>query len=81
MDFLGIGPWELILILIIAFIIFGPGRLPEIARAMGKGIHQLKRASTDFSVAVSREMDEMEPGERNKAREGEKSREDESARS
>jgi TatA/E family protein of Tat protein translocase len=59
MDFLGIGPWELLLILIIAFIIFGPGRLPEIARAMGKGIHQLRKASTDFRVAVDREMREV----------------------
>lgn len=52
---LGIGPGELILILIIVLIVFGPGRLPEVARAMGKAMSEFKRAST----GVQRLWDEV----------------------
>jgi len=32
MDFFGIGPWEILLIIIVALIVVGPGKIPEIAR-------------------------------------------------
>jgi len=41
----GIGTPELIVILIIALLLFGAKRLPEIGRAIGKGIRELKKAS------------------------------------
>lgn len=41
-----IGPWELILILVIVLIVFGPGRLPEVARSLGKAVNEFRRAST-----------------------------------
>ncbi len=41
----GIGPWELILILVIALVIFGPGKLPEVGKAMGKGLKEFRKAS------------------------------------
>ncbi len=40
----GIGVPELIVILVIALIIFGPGKLPEIGSALGKGIRDFKKA-------------------------------------
>lgn len=42
----GIGPWELVLILIIALVIFGPGKLPEIGQALGKGVKEFRRATS-----------------------------------
>lgn len=57
MDFLGIGPWEILLILIIALIILGPGKLPEIARTMGKTVRAIKKASADLTTAVTRELE------------------------
>lgn len=39
----GLGPAELIVIFIIAFLIFGPKKLPGIARAIGKGIKEFKK--------------------------------------
>ncbi len=47
-----IGPWELILVLVIALIIFGPGKLPEVARSVGKGINEFKRATNEVKQQV-----------------------------
>ncbi len=57
MGFLDIGAGEIILILVLALIIMGPGKIPEIARTLGKTIRAIKKASSDFTTAVSREMD------------------------
>jgi sec-independent protein translocase protein TatA len=46
------GPWELILVLVIVLIIFGPGKLPDIGNAIGKGIREFRRASSDIEDAV-----------------------------
>jgi len=40
----GIGVPELVVILIIALVIFGPGKLPEIGSALGKGIRDFKKS-------------------------------------
>ncbi|MBF0545011.1 MAG: twin-arginine translocase TatA/TatE family subunit [Candidatus Riflebacteria bacterium] len=41
---MGIGFTELIVILVIVLILFGPGKLPEIGKALGKGIREFKKA-------------------------------------
>jgi sec-independent protein translocase protein TatA len=46
------GPWELILLLVIVLIIFGPGKLPDIGNAVGKGIREFRRASSDLEESV-----------------------------
>jgi len=42
-----IGFWEVLLILIIVLILFGPKRLPEIARALGQSVNEFKRAMSE----------------------------------
>lgn len=37
-----IGPMEIILVLIVALIVFGPKKLPELGKSLGKGIHEFK---------------------------------------
>jgi TatA/E family protein of Tat protein translocase len=47
---MGLGalqPGHLIVVLVIVLLIFGPGKLPELGRAMGDGLRELKKASTD----------------------------------
>jgi Tat protein translocase TatB subunit len=52
------GLWEVLLILVIAFLVIGPQKIPEIARAMGKGARWLKRSYTDFKVAITKDITE-----------------------
>ena len=52
---------EIVLILILVLILFGPRKLPEVADAMGKAISRFKTASRDASHAVKKEMDDVGP--------------------
>ena len=38
------GPWEIILIIVIILLIFGPKRLPDLARSLGEGIREFKKS-------------------------------------
>jgi sec-independent protein translocase protein TatA len=51
-----IGVPELIMILVIALIIFGPGKLPEIGSAIGKGLREFRQASTEITRELTREI-------------------------
>jgi sec-independent protein translocase protein TatA len=48
-----IGTQELIIILIIVLLLFGAKRIPEIARSMGQGIREFKKATKDISNEVN----------------------------
>jgi TatA/E family protein of Tat protein translocase len=48
---LGFG--EVLLILIVALVIFGPSKLPEAGKAMGKAINEFKRASRDIQKEIN----------------------------
>ncbi len=45
----GIGMPELMVIMVVALVVLGPKRLPEIARALGKGLAEFRRATADVS--------------------------------
>ena len=62
MNFLGMGPMELMLILVLALIVFGPGKLPEVAGQVGKAVRDVRRATSDlsseFNKTINLELDE-----------------------
>ena len=47
-----IGPLELLIVLILALIILGPGKLPEVGAALGKTIREFRKASSDVEDAI-----------------------------
>jgi sec-independent protein translocase protein TatB len=50
----------MIFLFLLALIIFGPKRLPEIGRQIGKVMNELRRASNEFKAQIQTEMDHME---------------------
>lgn len=53
-----IGFPELLVIFVIALIVFGPRRLPEIGKALGQGINEFKRASKDLQDRLEHEIEQ-----------------------
>jgi sec-independent protein translocase protein TatA len=51
------GPLEIVIVLIIVLVIFGPKRLPELGRSMGKGMREFK----DSVTGKDKEHEELEP--------------------
>ena len=60
MNILGVGPAELLLIFIIALIVLGPGKLPELARTLGKALRELRRMSLEVTAEFAKELRDME---------------------
>lgn len=61
------GPAEIILILIIALIVFGPGKLPEIGSALGRSIREFRKASSELTQELSKTMEVSESETKEKA--------------
>jgi sec-independent protein translocase protein TatA len=64
-----IGMPELIIIFVIALIIFGPRKLPELGRSLGKSINEFKRASNELKNTLDEEIrvEETRSAERQRA--------------
>lgn len=57
MDVLGIGAGPLFIFLILGLLLFGPGKVVEIARTAGKYLRSFRRMSSEFAEALTREAD------------------------
>jgi TatA/E family protein of Tat protein translocase len=53
-----VGPVELIIVLVIALLVIGPRRLPEMGHAVGKTIREFRKASTDVTEATTIDFEE-----------------------
>src|SRR5207245_1044588 len=54
MNILGMGPMEILLIVVLALIVFGPAKLPEIMGQVGKAINDFRRATSELSDEFNR---------------------------
>jgi TatA/E family protein of Tat protein translocase len=55
---LNIGPQELLLILVVALLVVGPRRLPELGRSLGKGLRELRKAQNEVRKTIQVELDD-----------------------
>jgi sec-independent protein translocase protein TatA len=58
-----IGPTEIIVVLVIALLVFGPRRVPELGRSVGKGIREFRETlSSDTEAEPKKEKASLPPG-------------------
>jgi TatA/E family protein of Tat protein translocase len=60
MDFMNLGFPEMIFIFLLALIIFGPKKLPEIGRQIGRALNEFKRASNEFKAQIESEISNLD---------------------
>lgn len=60
MNIFGIGLPEMALIMVLALLVFGPKKLPEIGRSLGKAIRGFQEASKEFETEFKKEADRLE---------------------
>jgi sec-independent protein translocase protein TatB len=60
----GIGSTELLVILVVALIVIGPSKLPDIMRTLGKGMAEFKRMSSDVKSTLEAEVDRADREQR-----------------
>lgn len=59
-DSMNLGFSEMVFIFFLALIIFGPKKLPEIGRQIGKALNEFKRASNEFKAQIESEINNLE---------------------
>ena len=75
MDFFGIGPMEMILVLLVALVFMGPARMMETARSLGKMLRQVRQATQDIPQLLNLDetLDQPAPDEKPRRQIGEDS--------
>ena len=59
----GFGHWEILIIIVIALIIFGAGKLPEIGSGIGNAIRNFKTGVADVETEIKEESEKIEAGQ------------------
>ena len=49
----GLGVWEILVILLVALLVLGPKKLPEVARSLGRGLAEFRRASSEIRNSLT----------------------------
>lgn len=63
-EFASLGLWDSLILMLIALVVFGPRRLPEIGRQIGKLMFEVRKASNDFKSLMEEELHKTEEAER-----------------
>ena len=61
---MNLGPWEIVLIILFVIILFGGKKLPELARGMGLGLKEFKKATREIKDEVQNASDEVNEDEK-----------------
>jgi len=61
---MNLGPWEIILIILFVIILFGGKKLPELARGLGLGLKEFKKATHEIKDEVQNAADEINGDEK-----------------
>ena len=61
---MSLGPWEIALIILFIIIVFGGKKLPELARGLGLGLKEFKKAKQEITDEVKNVPDEVEDTEK-----------------
>ncbi|MGD0829607.1 MAG: twin-arginine translocase TatA/TatE family subunit [Terracidiphilus sp.] len=61
-----LGMWDSLILMVMALVVFGPRRLPEIGRQVGKLMYEIRKASNDFKFQMEDELRKSEDAERQK---------------
>lgn len=61
MDFLGIGPLEILVVAVVAFLFLGPARMMEVTRSLGKVMRDVRRATSDLPSLLSLDEPAVQP--------------------
>ena len=58
--FFDISTGEIVIILMVVFIVFGPSKIPELSKKIGRGIYEIKRASNEIKREIDSEVRKLE---------------------
>jgi sec-independent protein translocase protein TatB len=61
-----LGMWDSLILMVMALVVFGPRRLPEIGRQIGKLMYEIRKASNDFKFQMEEELRKSEDSDRQK---------------
>src|ERR1039458_6921329 len=64
-----LGMWDSLILMVMALVVFGPRRLPEIGRQIGKLMYEVRKASNDFKFQMEEELRKAEDVDRRKKEE------------
>ncbi len=63
---MGLGPWEIGLIILVVIILFGGKKLPELARGLGLGLREFTKATREIKEEVKSATDDVDNNEKEK---------------
>ncbi len=69
-----LGMWDTLLLMVLALVVFGPRRLPQIGRQIGKLMYEFRKASNDFKFQMEEELRQSEEADRRRKEEAERQR-------
>ena len=61
---MSLGPWEIALVILVIIVLFGGKKLPELARGLGLGLREFKKAKQEIKDEVKNVTDEVEDAEK-----------------